>query len=142
MNVTLKDAEIACVKKLAELYAEGKVEWSGNEGWADVGLSDENYSQVLGMMESIGAISAVSHAMGAPFFFFNIDVKAVQIAREIEHQEAKSQERKDIVELVKLTLRKHPFTAWAFLIGVGLLGLLAAANQVISFLQNIGAMTK
>lgn len=137
METSLKGSEIVCVKKLAALFEANKSTWRSQE-WSELGLDGNNYSQVLSLMESIGAITGVIHTTGGRFFYFTIDVNAVQIARQIERQEEKDNERKDIVELFRLTLRKHPVTAWGTIIGVGLMALIAAANQIITFLRAIG----
>src|SRR5437667_1413161 len=61
VEVTLKGAEVECVKKLAQCYEAGNARWRGSEGWEELGLTEANYIQVLGQMEMIGAISDVCH---------------------------------------------------------------------------------
>jgi hypothetical protein len=56
--------------------------------------------------------------------------------------ERKKLERKDIVELVKLTLKKHPVTAWGFIVFVAAGAVLAFVNQVLTFLEKIGVFNK
>ena len=138
MGVTLKGVEIDCVKMLAKCFEEGKPRWSGTDGWEAIGLTEANYYQVLSLMESIGAIGNVQATSGSLFHYFTITPQAVQIARQIEDQEKKRLEGKDIVEHVKVTLRKHPITGWAAVVLIALVALVTALNQLVSLFKNLG----
>lgn len=140
MNATLKGAEIDCVKALAKAFEEGKLQWSDDGDLSPLGLTEENFARVMKMMELCGAITEVVHTHDGDFSFFNISPRAVLLARQIEEQEAKSQERKDIVEIVKLTLKKHPLPAWSFLIFTAITFLAVGVHNIIAVLKDFGVI--
>ena len=125
MDATLKGAEIACIKELAKRFEEGRVNTKFKP--EEFGLTAEESHPVLLTMQLVGAISEFWVDDGT---VVTISANAVQLARQYEAEEAKKKEGKDIVELVKLTLRKHPVTAWAFIIFGVLLALLAAGADI------------
>jgi hypothetical protein len=142
MGVTLKGVEIVCVKALAKCFEENRSVWTSPDGWEEIGLTAENYGPVLDLMEMCGAIENVTHTMGDRFAYFTITPQAVQIAREIEAQDeqrqAKEKEGKDIVEHVKVTLRKHPVMGWLCVVAIALVAVATALNQFLSLFKNLG----
>ena len=138
MELALSDVEIVCLKKLAVLFAQGKEWWTCGAGWESIGLTPENFYPVLTSLERYGYINKVTHTTGSPFSMFKIDASAVQAVRAIAAQEEKRQEGKDIVELVRLTLRKHPVTAWTLILLTALLAVVTGLNQFISLFKNLG----
>lgn len=140
MDPTLVGAERDCVRGLAKLFGEGHTSWSSQWTWDRIGLTEANFVPVLGMMERIGAIRNVSHTSQQRFSFFVIDATAVQLGRTLDEADKKGSERKDIVELVRLTLRKHPIAAWAFIAFMGLSTLITVGNQLVSLLKAFGIL--
>ena len=143
MEITLKGAEIECAKKLAQCYSEGRQLWSRSsddkpEDWEQIGCTESNYEQVLGQMELVGAISDITHCLGARWYTFTIDPRAVQIARALESQEEKSKEGKDILESIKLTLKKHPVAGWLIAFGAGIVLLATAITQIHGAMKALG----
>lgn len=140
MTGNLKGIEVECVKRLAERFERGETHLRIFGKWEQLGLTNENFIPVLTMMVSLGVIQEDNKHAGQPFRSFAITAKSAILARQIEEHAKKQAERKDIVEIVKLTLRKHPVTAWSFLVFLAIGGLLAFVNQVLTFLKNIKAI--
>ena len=138
MKITLEGAEADCVLILAARYAKGEMAVKTDGNWPALGLTQENHIPVLTALEHYGIIGDVmSHYGGSEFAEFTIRPIATQAARSCQARREKENERKDIVEIVRLTLRKHPVTAWSFLAFVAIGALLAFVNQVLAFLKNI-----
>lgn len=136
MSISLQGAEIECAKRLAKWFEEGK-DWVTKDVDA-LGLTLQNCDQVLATMELAGIISGAIHSTGGQFDMFRITPRALQAARQIEEQTKKNTEAKDIVESVKLTLRRHPVAGWVFVAFVALGGVLTFANQALTFLKHVG----
>jgi hypothetical protein len=138
----LNEVEARCIKLLAKLYADGQQVWSRQTALSTIGLTEANYSQVLGLLESIGAIRDVQHNMteAGRFFSFRTDARAVQIARELEAQEEKENERKDILEQLKVTMKRHPFGGRVTAILALVLLLATAVNQISGALRTLGQL--
>lgn len=136
MTATLQGAELDCILILAKLYAENKMQVVVNGNWESIGLSEANCHPVLTMLAMYRMISEYSHRTPKTASF-TIEPTVVQAARVHEKNLKAKADGKDIVEIVKLTLRKHPLTAWAFIVFVSFTAILTAINQLIGFLKNI-----
>ncbi len=138
MRGQLNETEIECVRRLAKLFESGEPHWQDENDCEQLGLTSSTYPQTIATMEHIGVIDSVSNLGGKPYTRFRVTPLAVQMVREWAAEEERKKEVKDIVEMVKLTFRRHPFTAWAFIVFVVLGALITAANQLLSLLKSIG----
>jgi hypothetical protein len=132
----LKGAEIGCVKILAKSYENGQRAFNYQSDWESIGLTEENFSPVLLMLEHYGIISDAIKDFDIEFRAFQITPLAVQIARDIEDQEKKKEEPKDIVEGVTQMARKNRTLATVIIFGLVLTAALTAVNQFLSILKN------
>lgn len=116
MEFEFNEAEVKCVKCLAKAFAEGRLHADMQKGdWESVGVTAENYNGVLSIMEEYGLISKPFHHGPSRFLMFTVEPKAMVLARAIENKELEDAKGKDIVESIKITLKRHPVTAWSFL---------------------------
>lgn len=132
-----REEEIACLKLLGEAFNKGTTRWDGGN-WAEIGLTEENHVSVLRFLNEIGAIEFREEEYvraTVPYSIFSIRAHAAELAREIADKEEESKEGKDIVEIVKLTLKKHPLTAWAFIIFLAITGAATAITQIAGALK-------
>ena len=81
MEPILDEAETACLKALAKRFEEGRIVWTGNDDFADIGLSEINSNRVLKTLESEGYIIKVGHTLHQHFSYFHISPVAAQAAR-------------------------------------------------------------
>ena len=146
MEYHFNEKEIACIKRMAEMFEEGNCYVNANlddeegDGTLDAPLGER--AAILETMQSFGLIAEVVHAATLRFFSFKITAKSVQIARAIKAQQVEELEPEDLVEKLQTTARKNPVVAWII---IGFFVLTAAAtliNQTIQIFQNIGWMTK
>src|SRR5258707_7998888 len=100
MESQLDATELACLKRLAELYQAGKFA----NGWpyqsdseTSLNLPPEKWATVLGMMEEWCAIERVLHGDAVPFFSFQVSASAVRLVREIQAKEQEKKAPRDIV---------------------------------------------
>jgi hypothetical protein len=150
MAIALSEVEVACLKKLAELFEKGCDSHDGNP--EAIGLTADNYYPVLKMLEQHGFIEDAIHTTGGFYTLFRINASAVQTVRAIEERTRKQEEeeqrqreeeekrrleRKDIVEYVRVTLRKHPVLGWLCVAGIALTALITVLNQLLSLLKNL-----
>jgi len=59
------------------------------------------------------------------------------LTRAIEVAEMKAEVAPDIVEQVKTYVRSHPWTAWPTIIFLSVTLIIAAANNIIEFIEKI-----
>ena len=135
MNVRFDDAEIACVKGLAELFEKGVFCISHDEE-KELNLPPEKRDAILTTMEDMGIIKDAVHVVEGRFMMYNICSQAVQTARAIREQEKEGP--MDIVEQVKLTIRQKPLTAWAIIIFLGLTALFVFLHNLFGVLKDLG----
>jgi len=114
--------------------------WQFNNDWESIGLTSETFLPVLGMLKEYGFIENVTHMSSTRFAVFGVSPAAVQAVREIEAnieaKKVKSQEGKDYVESLKLTLKRHPATAWTFIIITAIGFLAVLVHNVMAVLQD------
>src|SRR5438067_219208 len=106
MPFAWSEAEIACLKRLAELYERGQTTWQVSAGWESIGLTAENYRPVLNLLEHRGYIDWPWDAKGSDFTSITIRGFVIDAVREFAEQEKQKQEAKDLVESFKTTMRK------------------------------------
>lgn len=88
-DARLNEAEIACAKRLAELFQKNTTfidsYVSEDDPETALGLARDNKSRaaILGTMEHIGVIDEVGHSFGFPFHTFQITAKSLQVVRGI-----------------------------------------------------------
>ena len=70
---------------------------------------------------------------GGPYMMFKITPKAAQMARVIVEKEKK--EPPDLVEQVRLSVRRHPVTAVFIMAIVGVVFVATAINQIVGALR-------
>ncbi len=130
-----RDAESLAIKKFAEIYSRGvsNIVCPDFREWE----IEEHRVAVMAMMEGRGLIGGRMDEAGYPFAYFTIEPAVLIAAREIEDKE---REKKDMIESLKFTVRRHPATAWSFIIFVAVGAALAFINQVLTFLKNIRAI--
>lgn len=133
MDPTFSEIEITFLKKLAEQFEMGKIHHHGDTD--SLGLPRASKFAVLKLFEEQGYIKEPIHTVGDFYSYFLITSKTSQAVRFMEE---KKNERKDIVELVRLTLRKHPVTAWCFIALGALLFVATAITQVGGALKVLG----
>jgi hypothetical protein len=136
--VTLSEPEIACLKRLAELYREGKTFLTVND--PSLVLPAETREAILGTMENLGIIDRATHAIGLRFVQFNISANSVQVARQIQEQESAKKEPEDIVEQLKGTAKSKPVLAWLIIAFVVLAAAVTFANQLLDLLTKLGVI--
>jgi hypothetical protein len=134
MDPRLDDAENECVKSLAAHFEKGQF-WRNFEIENALNLSPEKRNAVLTTMEEMGIITEVTHTTSERFFLYKITSKAVQFARARSEQE-KGQPM-DIVEQVKLTIRRKPIGAWVIIIFIVLTALFTLINQFLGVLKTL-----
>jgi hypothetical protein len=148
MSITLNDTEAACLKKLAERFESGEATW-GVTAMEEMGLTVQNYKTVLSVLERYGYIKDPKHNLKTGSYgLFTIDASAVLAVRalaeeeknKLTEEEKKKQEGKDIVEHVKVTLRKHPQLGWVVLVLMSATALITVANQLVSLLKNLNVI--
>src|SRR5258708_40290816 len=100
-------AEIACIKKLAELFENG-TEVLDCRRDDPLGLPPEQRNPILRTMEECGFITDSRHRASSDFYMLTITAQAVQAAREIRAMEGE-QAQMDLVEQMKLTMRRKPW---------------------------------
>jgi hypothetical protein len=79
----------------------------------------------------MGLVKVVQPECG-PFLAFTITMAGIHEAEKAEN------EGTDIVESVKLTLRKHPVAGWFFVAFSAVVALATAVNQIVGALKAIG----
>lgn len=127
-EVALQGPEIDCIKALAKLFESGQPDWRAGD-LESLGLTNENYHQVLSQIQMFRGIASEETDRG-DFYWFTIKPEVVQLARKIAEEEKKNQEGKDLVESLKLTLRKHPVTAWGLIVFFAIITLATAITQI------------
>jgi hypothetical protein len=138
MTLILSDVEKTCLKKMAELHEKGERLWKRDLGWESIGLTEESFLPVLSGFQGYGFIENVQHTLRTRFVMFAISATAVQTARDIAEQEKKLQEGKDIMEHVKVTLRKHPVAGWVIVVFTTVLIVATAITQIAGALKVLG----
>jgi len=113
---TFNGVEVACIKLLAKRFENDQSIWDASEKWEEIGLSKENFSQVLSVLESSDVIENVQHDSETRFSWFKITPTAVQLSRYFEEEERKRKEPKDVYENLLFTLKRHPIGGWAFVV--------------------------
>lgn len=140
MVLRLNAEEVACLRCLAKRFESSLPDWTYNDVHEPLGASPEGFGRLIDTMAELGAITNLQKASECPgnVFSFTVAFRAVQLAREIDEEEKKSQEGKDIVELVKNTLRKHPWGGWMCVAGIAIVSLITALNQAVSLGKSLG----
>ena len=138
MNVTLNEAETACLRKLAELHESGEIYWDINRGYESIALTAKSSVPVLRMLEQYGYIEKPVHTTAGWYTLFTINPSSVQAVRELE-LEKKKLDNKDIVESAKSWATKHYVVGWVLVAGSVLTIVITAVNQFVSLLKNLGA---
>jgi hypothetical protein len=102
MSVHLTDAEIACIKRLAGLFEEGKTIQNGADLVPDEPI--EKREAILAVMKDLGVID-VDGTMWDRYAQVTIKPKVLQLAREFAEKE-REEERQSLMEDFE---RKHHF---------------------------------
>jgi hypothetical protein len=141
MEPRLDAAEVACVKRLAELYDAGRFDNGAtdqNNPACNLGVPWDKWETVLRTMERVGVIDSAMHGAGAPFLTFRITPNAVQLARQIREEEQAKIPARNIVEEIKERAKSSPVLAWIILAFVGLAAFVAFVNQLLELLKKLG----
>jgi hypothetical protein len=137
------EAEIACIKRLAELY-EARETQNGIRRQDDpkysLGVPMDQWRAVLGVMVRDELIATVMHTDAGQYAYFQISPKVVLVARQIREQEAKPPKR-NIVEEVKETARGNRVLAWVIIAFIVLAALVAFVNQSLELAKKIKDLT-
>lgn len=143
-ELRLNADEVACVKRMAELYKEGRTSVvfyeDLEETTKDIGLTMGNRDAVLGVMEQSRIIEGVQHVRGMRFCSFIIGPQSLQVARAIEAAEDTKKEPRDIVAEVQQKANRHPFLAWLMIGSVVLAATLTIINQAAELLERFGVI--
>ena len=109
MSITLNEAEIACLKKLADLHDRGEIYFDAHRlNLSSIALYPGNSIPILRMLEQYGYIEDPIHTTAGRYSLFTINPSAVQAVRELE-LECKKLENQNILEKAKTWAMKHPF---------------------------------
>ena len=149
---SLNEAEIACVKKLAELFGKGEgriTSWvSKDENGNPVrhGLDNDvlglpSYQRIV-ILQTMEGLGLISDGELTSFKNYRVTPKAVQLARAIEAKEKETREPRDIVKETYDTVRGHRILAWVLIAFFVLTATATFINQTISTFQNLGWMAK
>jgi hypothetical protein len=147
MDTHFSEPEQALIKLLAEWYESGKIkirapvgDQKGQMAPLDeiaerLGVEGPRLNALMHTMEDNGLIAEVKHTQSHRFFQFTIDGRAVQVARSLARKES---ERPDIVEQIRLSLRRHPWTAWPIRVLLAVVFVATGVNQIVQLLKNLG----
>jgi preprotein translocase subunit Sss1 len=139
MVAAYNEVEKTCIKKLAQLFEEGKTSVEINrQGIGTFGLLPGNLLATLKMMEERGFIGDVVHSTGGFFDMFSIRALATLEARAIITDELKKPEGKDYVESLKLTLKP----ACVFLLFTAIGFLAVVTHNIMAVLQDFHIISK
>lgn len=138
----LSDREKEFVHMLAKMRQSGKRSLvQPKKDLAENGfeVDGEELIHLLATMESIGVLER--RFVGTDFVFPIIEIhpQAITISRSID---ATDKEEDDIVEQVKKSARKNRITAPLLILFFVATLAVTFANQLVSFLQNMGWMAK
>jgi len=137
MPFPFNENEEVFVKRLAELYEGGKLSIVAQEEnqllWGGQEVQPNERESMLAKMEGLGVICDAQHVGGGPYYRFNIDVKAIEYARDFAKRE-----QEDYVDKIKNTIRRKPILAGAILFISGLTLLAACVTQVAGALKVLG----
>jgi hypothetical protein len=139
MEARFNEAEVICIKRLAEIFDKGQLLLtidSEDDSDTALNLPPERREAILSTMQDLGIITEVRHSDTVPFFGFKITSKAAQVARAILEQEKGAP--MDLVEQMRLTLRRKPLVAWPFIILLCILFIATAINQISGALKALG----
>ena len=135
MSPTLNAVEMACLKKLAELFEKGELRWNSESGWESIGLTGTNFMPVISTFKKYGYIDGEINVNLLRHIDFSITPSAAQAVRVIAKEEEKG---KDIVEHVKVTLRNHPIIGWFTVIFIAITVFATAISQIGAALKVLG----
>ena len=142
MEIEFNEDEVKCIKCLAKAYATGAGRADlQKEDWETVGVTADNYISVISIMEECGFISGAFHAHRR-FLMFAIEPKVLIAARAVEANELEEAKGKDIVESIKVTLRRHPITARLFIAFTGVGAFLIVLHNFMAVLQDFKLIAK
>jgi hypothetical protein len=131
----LTEEEIACARKLAELFESGSaavscVNWKTGLLQDPLGLPPARREPTLGVMESLDFIGDVEHHVEVRFAGFNIRANVVHYVRGLDRKPTM-----DLVDQFKMTLRQKPVTAGIIIVFLGLFMIVTFLNQLIGLLK-------
>jgi len=139
----LTDREMACIRKLAEIFSQGttQVSFAANTlALNESHLDQPEFSSMFQMMEGLKAIENVRRFADGTIDF-TITVLAVQMARELEELEKQSKVV-NLVEQIKEKAQANPIIAW-IIIGFTVYAILAAGiSQTIQIVKSFSAGEK
>lgn len=131
MDIRLDAVERACVKQLADLFERGETVVFLEQ----LDLPAERRTAVLSLMEEFKVIRDVMGDTGERFRKFQTTAKASQVAREIAEEE--KVERADLIEWVRLTVRRNPWTAWPLILLLAVVFVAAAIHQIHGAVKDV-----
>ena len=100
--------------------------------WHTIGLTNENHIPVLSLLEHHGLIEVLVRTFDEEFGAFKISPLAVQVARDMDKQEKKSQEPKDLVDEFRNMARKTKAIAISILAVSVFVVVITGVNQLLS----------
>jgi hypothetical protein len=140
----LNEHEIACIKRLAQLYDLGQIQ-NGSPWQEDpkfkLGIPEDKWISVLGTMEHCGAIDSVDHAEPIKYWEFRILPRAVQLARQIHDKENEKKEPDDMVDKIQNAARQNSFVAWLIICFLVVTALVSVVSNSITILEKLGIIT-
>lgn len=133
------EVEKACIRKLAELFRKGELVWDGYSNVESEGVTDENRIAIINMLRRYEFIkdSGTSGGFGGARLYL-ITADAEQAAREFDEWDKKEKERKDVLENLKYTMKRHPVYGWLFVIIAVIGGTSFIIHNVVSALKDLG----
>jgi hypothetical protein len=143
MEIILKGLELDCVKFFAKSFEEGHIEFHGYDPSAIgiQGLTRENCASIFNLLETCGVFAEARYSLDGDYYL-QIGPRSLLLARQIEEKEAASKEGKDVVESIKLTLKKHPVTAWCFILFTIITASAVGLHNIMEVLRDFGAIPK